>query len=114
MMIDTLTSPIVLFFVLGFAAALARSDLTIPESFAKAMSIYLMAAIGLKGGVEVARTGLTHELVTTALAGFPAQPVGPLSRPFASDDLRPVVEGRRRGGRGPLRIRQHGDLPDGS
>ncbi len=70
MMIDTLTSPIVLFFVLGFAAALARSDLTVPESFAKSMSIYLMAAIGLKGGVEVARTGLTQELVTTSLAGF--------------------------------------------
>jgi len=70
MMFDTLTSPIVLFFVLGFVAAIARSDLTIPESFAKSMSIYLMASIGLKGGVEVARTGLTHELVTTALAGF--------------------------------------------
>ena len=70
MLVDTLTSPVVLFFVLGFAAALARSDLTVPESFAKAMSIYLMAAIGLKGGVEVTRTGLTPALISTAAAGF--------------------------------------------
>lgn len=70
MVFETLTSPIVLFFVLGFAAALVRSDLSIPEAFAKAMSIYLMAAIGLKGGVELARTGLVPELVVAALAGL--------------------------------------------
>lgn len=70
MLVDTLTSPVVLFFALGFAAALARSDLTVPEAFAKAMSIYLMAAIGLKGGVEVTRTGFTPELISTSAVGF--------------------------------------------
>jgi len=69
MIIDTLTSPVVLFFVLGFAAAIARSDLSVPESFAKSMSIYLMVAIGLKGGVEVARSGFTPDLLTAAVAG---------------------------------------------
>jgi len=43
-----LTAPI-LFFLLGGLAAAARSDLAIPETIAKAMSLYLMAAIGLKG-----------------------------------------------------------------
>ena len=69
MIIDTLTSPVILFFVLGFIAALVKSDLSIPEAFAKAMSIYLMAAIGLKGGVEVASSGLTPDLIAAALAG---------------------------------------------
>lgn len=69
MVIEALTSPVILFFVLGFAAALARSDLAVPEAFAKAMSLYLMASIGLKGGVEVAHTGLTQELVRGAASG---------------------------------------------
>ena len=70
MIVETLTSPVILFFILGFLAAVIRSDLTIPEPFAKAMSIYLMAAIGLKGGVEVASTGFTAELATSAAAGL--------------------------------------------
>lgn len=70
MIVDTLTSPVILFFVLGFFAALAKSDLNIPEAFAKAMSIYLMAAIGLKGGVEVASNGITPDLIAAALAGL--------------------------------------------
>lgn len=69
MIVETLTSPVILFFVLGFAAALAKSDLNIPEAFAKAMSIYLMAAIGLKGGVSVADSGFTPDLLWAALAG---------------------------------------------
>ena len=70
MILDTLTSPVILFFVLGFIAAVLKSDLSIPEAFAKAMSIYLMAAIGLKGGVEVASNGVTSELVAAAMAGL--------------------------------------------
>lgn len=49
---------------------MVRSDLAIPEAFAKAMSIYLMAAIGLKGGVEVASTGFTADLGWAAFAGI--------------------------------------------
>jgi uncharacterized protein len=70
MIVETLTSPVILFFLLGILAALIKSDLVIPEAFAKAMSIYLMAAIGLKGGVEVAKSGFTPELAIAALAGL--------------------------------------------
>ncbi|GAA0481965.1 sodium-dependent bicarbonate transport family permease [Parasphingorhabdus litoris] len=70
MIIETLTSPVILFFILGFLAAAIRSDLAIPEAFAKAMSIYLMAAIGLKGGVEVASTGFSIDLATAAVSGI--------------------------------------------
>lgn len=64
-----LLSPMVLFFVLGLAAALARSDLNIPEPIAKALSLYLMLAIGFKGGAEVARAGLDAELLAMIAAG---------------------------------------------
>lgn len=70
MIVDTLTSPVILFFGLGIFAALIKSDLAIPEAFAKAMSIYLMAAIGLKGGIEVAESGFTAELAGAAVAGL--------------------------------------------
>lgn len=46
--------PVVLFFVLGIAAGLLRSDLKIPSSIYDALSIYLLLAIGLKGGVKLA------------------------------------------------------------
>ena len=70
MIVDTLTSPIILFFALGLLAGFARSDLAIPEAMAKGMAIYLMAAIGLKGGVEVSKTGLTDALLLAGTAGM--------------------------------------------
>lgn len=66
----TLSSPVILFFLLGLLAAFARSDLTIPEAIAKGLSIYLMIAIGLKGGVEVSKTGFTPDLIAAAAAGL--------------------------------------------
>ncbi|MFY0638322.1 sodium-dependent bicarbonate transport family permease [Maricaulis maris] len=50
----TLFSPAVLFFVLGLLAAIVRSDLAIPEAIAKGLSLYLVMAIGFKGGAEMA------------------------------------------------------------
>ena len=70
MIIETLTSPIILFFALGMLAGFARSDLAIPEAMAKGMAIYLMAAIGLKGGVEVSKSGLTDALLLAGAAGI--------------------------------------------
>jgi uncharacterized protein len=67
---DALLSPVILFFVLGALAAFARSDLAIPEAIAKGMSLYLMAAIGLKGGVSVAQSGFTPDIVAAAAAGL--------------------------------------------
>ncbi|MFD1914268.1 sodium-dependent bicarbonate transport family permease [Halodurantibacterium flavum] len=66
---QNLISPIILSFALGLGAALARSDLTIPEAAAKAMSIYLLFAIGFKGGVSVSEHGVDLGLVTTMIAG---------------------------------------------
>ncbi|MEE4200563.1 sodium-dependent bicarbonate transport family permease [Erythrobacter sp.] len=70
--IQTFTSPVVLFFVLGLFAAFVRSDLAIPEPIAKAMSLYLMAAIGLKGGVAVAKSGIDATVLSALGAGIAA------------------------------------------
>ncbi|WP_417835645.1 sodium-dependent bicarbonate transport family permease [Thalassospira tepidiphila] len=66
---QNLLSPIVLFFVLGVGAALARSDLTIPEAVAKGISLYLLFAIGFKGGVAVSNNGIDLTLGMTLMAG---------------------------------------------
>lgn len=65
-----LLTPMILCFALGLFAALARSELTIPEAFAKAMSIYLLFAIGFKGGVAVAGHGLDGQVLAALAAGI--------------------------------------------
>lgn len=69
-LITTLTSPVVLFFVLGLGVALARSDMSIPESFAKGIALYLMIAIGLKGGVEMSKSGLNLQIVAVMITSI--------------------------------------------
>jgi hypothetical protein len=64
-----LISPIILFFALGLLAALARSDLSIPEAVAKGMSLYLLLAIGFKGGASLADHGVDMTLALSLLAG---------------------------------------------
>lgn len=66
---QNLLTPMILSFALGLLAALARSELTIPEAMAKAMSIYLLFAIGFKGGVSVADHGVDGDLIATLIAG---------------------------------------------
>ncbi|MEM7520637.1 MAG: sodium-dependent bicarbonate transport family permease [Pseudomonadota bacterium] len=75
---DNLISPIILSFVLGVAAAMARSELSIPEAVAKGMSIYLLFAIGFKGGVSVAAHGIDGTLGLALLAGIVLSFVLPL------------------------------------
>ena len=67
--ISTLLSPIILFFALGMGAALLRSQMSVPEAFAKGMAIYLMMAIGLKGGVEMSKNPITLDVGLVLLAG---------------------------------------------
>ncbi len=65
-----LLSPMILFFILGGFAGLARSDLSVPEAIGKAMSLYLMAAIGLKGGMQVAEAGFSSAIFVALAAGI--------------------------------------------
>ncbi len=65
-----LLSPVILCFALGAVANLLRSDLKLPEPVFTALSIYLMLAIGLKGGIQLANRPLAELAVplTAALA----------------------------------------------
>ncbi len=59
--------PVVLFFVLGAIAAVVKSDLRIPKSFYELLSIYLLLAIGIKGGIEMFRNTIEHPLLTVSV-----------------------------------------------
>lgn len=55
-----LLSPVVLSFALGLLATWLRSDLRIPDEIHTALSIYLLLAIGLKGGAALATTSFSE------------------------------------------------------
>lgn len=57
-LIDNLLSPPILFFFLGMLATLVRSDLEIPRELSRLFSLYLLWAIGFKGGVALRSAGL--------------------------------------------------------
>jgi hypothetical protein len=58
LLVENLLSPVVLCFALGIVARFLRSDLSMPESIYQGLSIYLLLAIGLKGGAVLAVTPL--------------------------------------------------------
>jgi len=62
---DNLLSPPILFFVLGMTAGLLRSDLAIPEAVTKLLSLYLMWAIGITGGIKIREAGFDPETLTS-------------------------------------------------
>ena len=73
-----LTSPAILFFFVGAAAAFARSDLVIPEPVAKALSLYLMLCIGFKGGVEARAAGFNGDFLAAGAIGVALSALMPL------------------------------------
>lgn len=66
LLIQNLVSPVVLAFILGILARAVRSDLEIPSAIYQGLSIYLLLAIGLKGGVALSQTP-PNELVGPVL-----------------------------------------------
>ncbi|MEY4489345.1 MAG: hypothetical protein RIQ79_1853 [Verrucomicrobiota bacterium] len=78
-----LLSPPILLFLLGLSATLLRSDLEIPAPAAKTLSLFLLFAIGMKGGVSLAQSGLRHDVVTTMLAAMSAAVLVPVWSFFA-------------------------------
>ena len=59
---QSLLDPAILFFVFGAAAGLARSNLEIPPQVSRFLSLYLLMALGLKGGFALAKSGLTTDV----------------------------------------------------
>lgn len=68
-LVDNLTNPALLFFFLGLIAVNIKSDLRIPENSSKFISLYLLLAIGFKGGQELAHSVFTSEIINALLFG---------------------------------------------
>lgn len=62
MSLGPIFDPSILFFVVGIAAGLMRSSLEIPVPIARFLSLYLLMALGLKGGFALAESGFTPEV----------------------------------------------------
>lgn len=69
LLFDNLTSPALLFFALGVIAVQLKSDLEIPPSSSKFISLYLLFAIGFKGGQELAHSVFGFEIAWAILFG---------------------------------------------
>lgn len=68
---QNILSPAILFFALGIMAGFVKSDLAVPDSISRYLSLYLMMAIGFKGGVAIANTSeLNLEVWLTIAAGL--------------------------------------------
>lgn len=52
LLLENITNPALLFFLLGIIAVRPKSDLEIPENSSKFISLYLLFSIGFKGGQE--------------------------------------------------------------
>jgi hypothetical protein len=70
LLIENLTNPALLFFVLGIIAVYLKSDLEIPENSSKFISLYLLFAIGFKGGQELSHETFTIEIAWSMLFGI--------------------------------------------
>ncbi len=70
LLVNNLTNPALLFFFLGIIAVKLKSDLDIPPTSAKFISLYLLLSIGFKGGQELSHSPFEMELVWSLLFGI--------------------------------------------
>lgn len=78
LLVDNLTNPALLFFVLGIIAVYLKSDLEIPANSSKFISLYLLFAIGFKGGQELSHEPITSEIGWSMLFGIAISLIIPL------------------------------------
>lgn len=78
LLIANLTNPTLLFFILGIVAVKVKSDLVIPESSARFISLYLLFSIGFKGGQELAHSPFTAEIAWSLVFGVMVASLIPL------------------------------------
>ena len=67
---QNLIDPAILFFVFGVLAGVLRSNLEIPGAIAKFLSLYLLMALGLKGGFALAQSGFTADVALSLAAAL--------------------------------------------
>lgn len=70
LLIENLTNPALLFFLLGVIAVRLKSDLEIPPNSSKFISLYLLFSIGFKGGQELAHSEFSSEIIWAIIFGI--------------------------------------------
>lgn len=70
LLLTNILNPPVLFFFLGMAAVFLKSDLEIPQPLPKLFSLYLLLAIGFKGGYEIEESGINTEILITLVVAI--------------------------------------------
>lgn len=70
LLLDNLTNPALLFFLLGIIAVRLKSDLEIPPNSSKFIALYLLFSIGFKGGQELAHSHFNLEILWSVLFGI--------------------------------------------
>ena len=70
LILSNILNPPVLFFFMGMMAVFLKSDLEIPQPLPKLFSLYLLFAIGFKGGHEIHESGISGEVAITLIAAI--------------------------------------------
>jgi len=78
LLLENITNPALLFFLLGIIAVRLKSDLEIPQNSSKFISLYLLFSIGFKGGQELAHSHFTMEIIWSVLFGVLVAVIIPL------------------------------------
>ncbi|GAA4972978.1 sodium-dependent bicarbonate transport family permease [Algibacter aquimarinus] len=82
-LISNLTNPVLLFFLLGIIATCLKSDLKIPENSSKFISLYLLFAIGFKGGQELSHSEFNSEILYSIIFAVLLSSIVPIYTFFA-------------------------------
>ncbi len=78
LILSNILNPPVLFFFIGMMAVFLRSDLEIPQPLPKLFSLYLLFAIGFKGGHEIHESGINREIAITLMAAMVLAAIVPI------------------------------------
>lgn len=78
-----LKDPPILFFILGLLSVLFKTGLKIPAVFTKFLALYLLMAIGFKGGLSLSKSGLSSEFLLCLVGGIFLSVISPLILFFA-------------------------------
>ncbi len=70
LLLENLTNPALLFFILGIISVQLKSDLEIPKTSSKFISLYLLFAIGFKGGQELAHSHFSGDIIWSIVFGI--------------------------------------------
>lgn len=78
LILSNILNPPILFFFIGLIAVFVKSDLEIPQPLPKLFSLYLLFAIGFKGGHEIHESGINSEIALTLLVAVIAAAIVPI------------------------------------